>query len=392
MDTRRIVGSLAALLLAAPLSAADWAAIRGVNYFSSPASSAHDMWLRLDVATVERELRWASGLGFNSIRLWLSYPAFQASQGRFEKDLDAVFRIAARHRLSVMPVLFDHCGISPRPDGVEMTVNQAYHHFLSNPSRPAPEKERIRKTYREFAEGRGKEMLIRVGKSTPPDIIFWQHWSPNPGLERMGRGHWPSLEKYADAVLAVSSRHANVLAIDVINEPGVIFDLPAGMTRSDAEAVTASFLAHFTGYLRKRHPKAVLTIGSENLERMKLTARHVDVLSIHSYRLGNALDELLRQAAEFGRSQAKPVLLTECLANTNNWLDVRHGEESRSSDEAQLRHYQDTLPRILKSGLGWYSWGFIAGHLFTPFTDILYPNGYRRPAAVYLESQIKGKK
>jgi hypothetical protein len=84
-------------------------------------------------------------------------------------------------------------------------------------------------------------------------------------------------------------------------------------------------------------------------------------------------------------------LLTECLANTDNWLK-RHGEERLSSDEGQLRHYEATLPILLNSGIGWYSWGFIVGGMFTPFTDILYPNGYRRPAAAYLEQNLRNLK
>ena len=83
------------------------------------------------------------------------------------------------------------------------------------------------------------------------------------------------------------------------------------------------------------------------------------------------------------------MLLTEGLANTDNWLKT-HGEERLSSDEAQLRHYQETVPILLQAELGWYSWGFVAGQMFTPFTDIIYPNGYRRPAAVYLEQQLRG--
>jgi peptidoglycan/xylan/chitin deacetylase (PgdA/CDA1 family) len=142
-------------------------------------------------------------------------------------------------------------------------------------------------------------------------------------------------------------------------------------------------------YLEQKQPKAARTIGSSSLDELKKWAKYQTLLSIHSYQLDGGLTKALEEALAFARLQNKPIVVSECLANTNDWLTI-HGEERLSTDEAQLRHYETTVPILQGSGMGWYSWGFVAGGMFSPFTDIILPNGYRRPAAVYLEEQLKG--
>jgi peptidoglycan/xylan/chitin deacetylase (PgdA/CDA1 family) len=154
-------------------------------------------------------------------------------------------------------------------------------------------------------------------------------------------------------------------------------------------ADVTAFLEHISQYLEQKRPKAAHTIGSANLDDMKRWTPYQTLLSIHSYQSGDALTKVLEEAQAFARLQNKPIVLSEGLANTDDWLKV-HGEERLSTDEAQLRHYEATVPILLESGIGWYSWGFVAGGMFTPFTDIILANGYRRPAAAYLEEQLKG--
>ena len=376
-------------VLCAAAQAQDWAGIHGVNFFTSNAGTPDEMWLRFEARMVRREIGWAHGLGFNSLRLWLGFRAWEREPELFRRNLSTALDLAAQDRLSVILVLFDACGIEQRAAAIPMTVGEAYQKFLHDPALPAAKKEWVRSRYRQFAEGRGKDMIVEVANDTPVDVLFWQTWRSNPGLSRMGRDHWPQLERYVDTVLAAASGRKNVLVVEVMNEPNQRFDVPKRMTAAEADRLTSDFLSHFAEYIHAKAPGVRRTIGSENVERLKQMAQWQDVLSIHCYYLGARLENALRESREFAAAQGKPILLTESLANTNNWLEEAHGEESRSTDEAQLRHYRQTLPILLRSGMGWYSWGFIAGEMFTPFTDILYPNGYRRPAAVYLEQQLK---
>jgi hypothetical protein len=391
MSTSRLT-LLLIFCLCAPMRAADasrWTRIRGVNFFTSDASNATNMWQRFDPAVADRELGWMELLGFNSVRLWLSEQAWREQPNAFLSAIDRCLDLCAKHRLSAMLVLFDSCGIEPRADAVEMTVAEAYQHFLKAPALPDEQKKLMESRYRQFATGRGRLMMVPVGPDTPFDIIFWQYWTPNPGLSRIRAEHWPELDAYADAVVAIAARRPAVIALDVMNEPSTLMDLPKGMNYRAARERVDAFIDHTATRLHGKYPNVEQTVGSANLEDMRALARYQTVLSIHSYLLGDDLVKTLRSAVDFARTAGKPAILTECLANTDNWLKS-YGEESMSTDEGQLRHYQRTLPLITSSGLGWYAWGGIAGHMFTPSTDILYSSGYLRPAALYLQRELTG--
>lgn len=390
------VGSLATGGLAATTAAQAtrpegirWQDVRGVNYFSSNASNAHEMWREFDEQVVERELRWLREIGFNSVRLWLSVPAYGENPSRFLANLRRCLDICKRNELTAMVVLFDSCGIEPREGAVEMSIHEAYQRLLAADRLSAAERNLIRSRYHEFATRRGKHMRIPFAPDTPYDVLFWQNWQPNPGFRNIGRERWQALERYVDDVTDVGREHPAVISIDIMNEPGCLFDLPQDVSPVAAVDHVEEFVRHFAARVEKRAPEAAITVGSANIEAMKRLADVQDVLSVHSYAMDEQLASLLQQAREFAEQRNKPILLTECLANTDNWLKT-HGEEARSSDEAQLDHYRTNLPIILESGLGWYSWGGVVGQMFTPFTEIIYPNGYLRPAAVYLEEQLTG--
>jgi len=383
---------IAACCLSVATGAVDeprWSGLRGVNFFTSEASNATTMWERFDPVVVDRELGWMEMLGFNSVRLWLSETAWRENPEAFQAALGRCLDACARHRLSALLVLFDSCGIEPRKDAVEMTVAQAYEHFLKSPSLPEVQKKLMQARYAEFALGRGRLMEVPVGRDTPPDIIFWQHWTPNPGLSRLGTERWRELDVYADAVMSVAATRPEVIAVDAMNEPGTLMDLPPGMSYRAARDRVDAFISHAARRLRTKYPRVAATIGSGNLDDMKALARYQTVLSIHSYLLGDELVKTLQAAAAFGREAGKPVVLTECLANTDDWLKS-YGQESMSTDEGQLHHYRNTLPLILHAGMGWYAWAGISGHMFTPSTDIMYSNGYLRPAALYLQRVLTG--
>jgi hypothetical protein len=380
---------LCSTLLVATGAAQDvrWSQLRGVNFFTSNATNATEMWRHFDSPLADRELGWMEHLGFNSVRLWLSEQAWHENHELFAGNLATALTLSRKHNLSVMLVLFDSCGIEARSDAIEMTVGEAYKHFLESPSLSAQQKQTVHSRYATFAEGRGRYIPIPVGKDTPSDVIFWQNWTPNPGLRKIGRENWPELEAYTDAVMKTAAENPGVLAFDLMNEPSTVMDLPATLTYSEGEAQVDAFLAHIATYFENRYPNAVRTIGSGNLADMKKFARYQTVLSIHSYALGEELVKNLKAAADVARRANKGLILSEGLANTDDWLKA-YGDESISTDEGQLRHYQGTLPIILNSGIGWYAWGGIVGRMFTPSTDLVYPSGYLRPAAIYLQKEL----
>jgi len=63
----------------------------GVNFLPSTAVNDVEMWQaeNFDAATIERELSWARGLGFNTVRVFLNYVVWEADglKQRFDRFL-----------------------------------------------------------------------------------------------------------------------------------------------------------------------------------------------------------------------------------------------------------------------------------------------------------------
>ena len=62
-----------------------------------------------DPTTIDRELGYAQGLGFNLIRVFLHYLVWQENPDLFKARLDNFLQIANSHNISTMFVLFDDC-------------------------------------------------------------------------------------------------------------------------------------------------------------------------------------------------------------------------------------------------------------------------------------------
>ena len=87
----------------------DCSGIKGFNYQPSYGSSGFEIWQYFSAETVDREL--GAGKRFfpkmNAIRLWLSWESFRRNPALFAKDFETTLTVANRHKLRVMPVLFN---------------------------------------------------------------------------------------------------------------------------------------------------------------------------------------------------------------------------------------------------------------------------------------------
>ena len=392
---RKALGLAAAFLLgtavlsaAPPQARTDWRALRGVNFIPSYARGSEEIWERYDHDAMNRELGFVRDLGFNSVRVFLQYLAYRKDPAKTVASFGDFLKLCAHYHLTVLPVLFDSCGIDKRRDSVVMSSKEAYLKFLADPSLPAASKERLRQVYGQYALGQGQAVPVPVGPTTPPDILLWGWWMPSPGFNFLTQRHWPALQEYVDAIVGRYRDNPQIVAWEVMNEPETLMDLPPSVTMAGARDRVQKFLVYFSGYLERHYPGKPLTIGAGNFESMKSNAPEVNVLSIHIYTPAGQARKEIAQAKAFAHRTKKPLLVTECLANTNQWLTI-FADPKLASDEGQLAHYQKILPLLMSSHLGWYSWGFIAGHLFGGFTGIIYQNGYRRPAAMYLAHTLQ---
>ena len=206
-----------------------------------------------------------------------------------------------------------------------------------------------------------------------PGVPFWEWWRPNPGASRCLPKDYPRLEQYTHAVIEKFDTHPAVLSWDIHNEPLVTGHV-------------ADFVRHMCTVAKRMELAKPITIGSAGTRATEVFAENVDLLSFHTYHTGDRLLSDFAEARRISREHGnKPILLTECLANT---VFVPPAKADLSRDDGQLMHYRQNVPKILESGFGWYSWGLVVGNLFATSCDIVYPNGFKRPAAAYLQAML----
>ena len=71
----------------------------GCNYVPSTASNQFEMWQAetFDPETIDRELKWASEIGFNIVRIFLHDMMWEQDSKGFVKRIDTFLEIADKH-------------------------------------------------------------------------------------------------------------------------------------------------------------------------------------------------------------------------------------------------------------------------------------------------------
>lgn len=149
--------------------------ISGCNYLPRTAVNTTEMWQAesFDPPTMDEELGWAEKVGMNSVRVFVQYIVYEADPDGLVKRMDEFLRIADKHGIRTMVILFDDC-------------------FLPEP---------------------------KLGKQ--PDPVPGVHnsqWTSSPGQTRKRRESWPALERYVKGFVGHFARDRRVLAWDVYNE------------------------------------------------------------------------------------------------------------------------------------------------------------------------------
>jgi hypothetical protein len=95
--------------------AKDWYAqqpwLKGCNFQPSSAINQLEMFqaATFDTATINRELGWAEGLGFNVMRVFLHHLLWTADKEGFKQRLNTYLTISSKHGIKTMFVFFDDC-------------------------------------------------------------------------------------------------------------------------------------------------------------------------------------------------------------------------------------------------------------------------------------------
>ena len=363
--------------------------MRGANFIPSYASNTHEIWRNYDHDTFDRELGLASAVGYNSVRLWLNYAAYDELGAAMVDRVKDALQLCARHHLRAVIVLFDSCGLHPRKDAKWMTASDAYELFQSSSRFTADQKSFMAALFKNYAHGFGAQTLVPVGADTPFMALLWQNWVSTPGNDRLGVEWYPKLEKYVDAIVGGTKDNPNVLLWDLMNEPEFAsegFVSRTVLITPEMEKIRDAFLQHFHEHLKRQFPGEVLSVGWAALEHAERYSELSDVVTFHVYGDAGKLNASIAEARAYSEKSKKQILITETLAN---WDFGQPDFGAMATDEAQLAHYREVLPVLTKSPVGWIGWGMVMSHDFDPFTDIFYPNGMPRPAAVFLEKSLK---
>jgi hypothetical protein len=242
---------------------ARFGAIKGCNYVPADAGS---VWAESLGPMVDKELGWAAGVGMNSVRIFISLTLYQQLKDGLFARIDRFLDMAARHKLTFMPML-----------SVNSMRDPAYKPDPVPPDRlPAPA----------FLPG------VHGGPARPRMGMI----NARTNLAAIK----PVARDFIQAILRRYSRDERIVCWDLFNEP-IPVDRP--------------MVEHAFACAREADPSQPLTATWQGEDLS-------DVYSFHTYgQPGNAeggepellpFDVELKQAVDSGR----PLLCTECLART----------------------------------------------------------------------------
>jgi hypothetical protein len=331
----RIVEFVAFTLLLAPSSASArdqwtkeqanaWYAgmpwLVGSNYIPSTAVNQLEMWQAetFDPATIDRELGWAEGLGFNSVRVFLHHLLWEQDREGFLKRMEQFLMIAEKHKIGVMFVPLDAVW-DPNP---------------------------------------------KLGVQPPPrPHVHNPGWVQSPGAEILkDPSRHDSLKGYIQGVIGHFRADKRVHAWDLFNEPDNTNGSSYGkLEPKDKPELSLMLLKKVFAWAREMDPSQPLTSGVwagdwspgkiSPMARFQLDAS--DVVSFHSY---NPLPHL-KSRIEPLKSLGRPILCTEYMARPEG-----------STFEAVMGYLRDQK-------IAAYNWGFVAGK-----SQTIYPwNSWQKP-------------
>lgn len=293
----------------------------GCNFAPSTAINQLEMWQAdtFDPDTIERELAWSAGLGFNTARVFLHDIAWREDPEGFLKRMDAFLDICARHGVKPLFVLFDAVW-DPFPK--------------AGPQR------------------------------APRPHVHNSGWVQSPSIELLkDTGRHDELEPYVKAVMERFRRDGRVLGWDLHNEPGNR-NLPSyGSLEPENKAeLCLALLEKVYRWAREVQPEQPLTIGvwegewSEDAHLSPLNRfmlENSDFISFHSYA---PLEEVQRRTEALERF-GRPIVCTEYM--------------SRPVGST----FASILPYFKDRRIGAYNWGLVSGK-----TQTIYPwDSWDRP-------------
>ncbi|MGZ3753069.1 MAG: 1,4-beta-xylanase, partial [Mucilaginibacter sp.] len=238
--------------------------INGANFTPSTAINQLEMWQADTFApgTIDRELGYAEGIGFNTMRVFLHSMAWQQDPKGFKERVNHYLTIADKHHIQTIFVFLDDCW---------------------NPT-------------------------AKTGKQPEPKTgIHNSGWLQDPGNRIKDQGETMLLQKYVTDMLTTFKHDKRILLWDLFNEPG----------NSAKNNGSAGLLANIFSWARAVGPDQPLSAGLwdwsfEKLNTFQLT--HSDVITYHDYEEPDKHQRIVQLLKANGR----PVICTEYMARLRN--------------------------------------------------------------------------
>lgn len=234
--------------------------INGANFTPSTAINQLEMWQAdtFDPKTIDRELGYAQGIGFNTMRVFLHSMAWQQDPKGFKGRINQYLKIADRHHIETIFVFLDDCW---------------------NPEAKA-----------------GKQPAPKPG-------IHNSGWIQDPGNRIKNAGELALLEKYVTDVMSAFKHDKRILLWDLFNEPG-------NGSKNDG---SSGLLAKVFIWAKRVNPDQPVSAGMwdwnlEKLNRFQLT--HSDVITYHDYEE----PEKHQRVVQVLKATGRPVICTEYMA------------------------------------------------------------------------------
>ncbi|QXV65295.1 cellulase family glycosylhydrolase [Mucilaginibacter sp. 21P] len=236
----------------------------GADFIPSTAINQLEMWQAdsFDPKTIDKELGYAEGIGFNTMRVFLYSLAWQQGKPGFKKRIDDYLAIADKHHIKTMFVFFDDCWNAD----------------------------------------------AKIGKQPAPKTgVHNSGWLQDPGNRLGTPGQEAMLKAYVTDVMTAFKNDKRILLWDLYNEPG----------NSKKKDASMDLLVKVFTWARAVNPSQPLSVGLWDWSFEKLNAYQAlnsDVITYHDYTEEPSHLKTIQMLKTHGR----PLICTEYMARTRN--------------------------------------------------------------------------
>ncbi len=241
----------------------DW--ITGANFIPSTAINQLEMWQEdtFDAETIDRELGYAEGIGFNTMRVYLHSLAYKADPEGFKKRVDTYLGLADKHNIQTILVIFDDVW----------------------DAKPAAGKQR-----------------------EPKPGTHNSGWMQDPGYPASkDNANSPELKKYVQDIVSTFKNDDRVLLWDLYNEPG----------NSGKNTESLPLLKNVFSWAREVNPSQPISAGLWDWSFTELNAfqaQNSDIITYHDYES----PDWHRRVIQMLKSHDRPMICTEYMARTRD--------------------------------------------------------------------------